>query len=743
MRYKGKFVFTILVLLTVAFNCNASQTAANEEIPLTIKVFNDKTKEFSISDISDEKFELSKGPVNRRFDDGNFWLDIEFDLDTKNAQSHYIFRIVHDFLESAELYAKDGDSFVFVGRAGYKVPREEMKIFDRIPAIPLEKTDDENLHQHFRMKILSHSMGTIQVRLVSEHKFFNSLKKEYFLIYIFTGISLCIFSVLLAWGITLKDPVHICLAFVSLFSVLFQLQLKGLSQILFKDFMSSYRFSGRLTYFFENCIILFLTMALYFILKKYREDYVKTRLIPLIFQLTAISFVLLAVLESATATFYSYSTLSIITKIVYVWSIVLIFRRVDAIAKTIMGFWVLANFLSTTSQFVRIIAISSRSFPVRIHFVDEFGFSFSIFLCITFPILYATILRFKRSSAEKSRRIAELENSVARLESQKECNTRIVKNLAAISGVTLGTADILSDFLFSQKNVESINLIKQNSSRIADTLFAVCACENPSMLSERPIKIADFFNNCILAVKHMNPQKEKFIHVSLFLKDDTAIYADTRILELVFLSVLNSVVEISLNEKRISVMLEGSGGDFILTVAVKLNEKDEKSAEKKLMECNEKRNLDFILQTAKIYGGEFFVSHIEGVFNFSLKLKFDRFEKIEAGKIFVNKILFSPSKNSENQNSVEQIAENSATSAEEKSDEQNTLIMMEMNDERKKFEIFSKREKDIVELIIAGKTDKEIASELFISVGTVASHNKKIFKKLEVHSRVELINKLR
>jgi DNA-binding NarL/FixJ family response regulator len=48
-----------------------------------------------------------------------------------------------------------------------------------------------------------------------------------------------------------------------------------------------------------------------------------------------------------------------------------------------------------------------------------------------------------------------------------------------------------------------------------------------------------------------------------------------------------------------------------------------------------------------------------------------------------------------------------------------------------------------VELIIAGKTDKEIASELFISVGTVASHNKKIFKKLEVHSRVELINKLR
>ena len=55
----------------------------------------------------------------------------------------------------------------------------------------------------------------------------------------------------------------------------------------------------------------------------------------------------------------------------------------------------------------------------------------------------------------------------------------------------------------------------------------------------------------------------------------------------------------------------------------------------------------------------------------------------------------------------------------------------------------SSREKQIAELMISGKSDKEIAEELFISPGTVASHNKKIFKKLEVHSRVELMNKLR
>ena len=54
----------------------------------------------------------------------------------------------------------------------------------------------------------------------------------------------------------------------------------------------------------------------------------------------------------------------------------------------------------------------------------------------------------------------------------------------------------------------------------------------------------------------------------------------------------------------------------------------------------------------------------------------------------------------------------------------------------------SSREKEITLLIAEGKSDKEIAMTLNISPATVATHNKKIFKKLNVHSRVELIKKL-
>ena len=55
----------------------------------------------------------------------------------------------------------------------------------------------------------------------------------------------------------------------------------------------------------------------------------------------------------------------------------------------------------------------------------------------------------------------------------------------------------------------------------------------------------------------------------------------------------------------------------------------------------------------------------------------------------------------------------------------------------------SSREKEIALLIAEGKSDKEIAHTLNISAQTVSTHNKKIFKKLGVHSRVELMNKIR
>jgi len=55
----------------------------------------------------------------------------------------------------------------------------------------------------------------------------------------------------------------------------------------------------------------------------------------------------------------------------------------------------------------------------------------------------------------------------------------------------------------------------------------------------------------------------------------------------------------------------------------------------------------------------------------------------------------------------------------------------------------SNREQEVVRLLMEGKSNKLIASDLNISIRTVEFHLKNIFSKLQVNSRVELILKLK
>ncbi len=62
----------------------------------------------------------------------------------------------------------------------------------------------------------------------------------------------------------------------------------------------------------------------------------------------------------------------------------------------------------------------------------------------------------------------------------------------------------------------------------------------------------------------------------------------------------------------------------------------------------------------------------------------------------------------------------------------NKLVAELNTTEEPKEEVLSKREQDILRLIALGKTQKEIADELFISTHTVVSHRKNITRKLGI-----------
>ena len=70
---------------------------------------------------------------------------------------------------------------------------------------------------------------------------------------------------------------------------------------------------------------------------------------------------------------------------------------------------------------------------------------------------------------------------------------------------------------------------------------------------------------------------------------------------------------------------------------------------------------------------------------------------------------------------------------EEKYEKENTInkIMFKYN--------ISKREREIINLVVKGKSSKEIEDELYISLSTVNNHIYSILKKMDLKNRGELI----
>jgi len=54
-------------------------------------------------------------------------------------------------------------------------------------------------------------------------------------------------------------------------------------------------------------------------------------------------------------------------------------------------------------------------------------------------------------------------------------------------------------------------------------------------------------------------------------------------------------------------------------------------------------------------------------------------------------------------------------------------------------EALSERELEVLQLIAAGKSNRRIASELFVSVGTVKTHVNNLYRKLDAHSRTQAV----
>lgn len=70
------------------------------------------------------------------------------------------------------------------------------------------------------------------------------------------------------------------------------------------------------------------------------------------------------------------------------------------------------------------------------------------------------------------------------------------------------------------------------------------------------------------------------------------------------------------------------------------------------------------------------------------------------------------------------------------------IRLIRVNPHERYMDILTKREMEIIELVCQGLTYKQIADRMYITSFTVNQHLKKVYVKLNVHSKSELISKV-
>lgn len=726
MKNKKYLLFLSLFLVCNLLPlCAKIKKSAGKEIPIQVKQFIDKTAQKDVSELDDSLFKTVKNPINPGFYDGNLWIEIKPEI---SEIQHCVVSLGNEYIDSAEFYEKRGGKFFYIGKIGHKISTDEIEVPDSLQAFPVFRNSGYDDDARFRIKIKNHNGNFIYIKLVNELDFFNSRRTYFAKLYIVLGISFCIFSLLFIYAIAVRRPMPFFLSMAALFYILLHLQLKGIGSVFLWNFLNTFSFSTRLVYYFETFSLMFLILSADTVLKG-NSKFVYKKVSPVEIQLIVVIFVVLLTVKSDQTMLYSYAALSVTTKVFFIVSIFMCFRAMQKNARIILLLWIPYILFSMLTQLIRILRFKDNNVFFDFICSDEFLISFLFYLMITMPSLFFITYKIRHESRNSKVELEKIKAQNSNLLKQKNVIERLLKNILVDSAQTLSMADILSAQVFTPKNTSYIERIKINSAKISDTIAALRMCNDETEIENQPILLADFFKSCIQASKIFCSSKPNAISCSMDIQPETVILADMRVVELFFISFLNSVIEVSVPNTEVSVSLKGDEENFVFSVSNTMDSQTIEEALSRIETENERRNFTFLMRIAKFYCGDLSVSKNDSKFKFSVVFDFKRVENSKDSSVIINKTRFSPSKKKEQKNSEKKKKVTLIKTGEEKSE-----------DFMKKL---SSREKQIAELMISGKSDKDIAEELFISPGTVASHNKKIFKKLEVHSRVELMNKLR
>ena len=766
IMFKNKWIVSILFTILLSFSgygntktqtvsemIESTGISSSPNIKAKIKIFRDDSNHMACEEIPEELFQKTVFPYYPGAYKRTLWMDIAIKKSDEFNRQPFTIYIDMDYCDFQEAYIYSDDSWQPLKSKTF------MSAITSNPLIPIIRDMyGKKDYLNIRIKMTSSRGDPINVKIIPNSELFRSITISLSKLYLSYGIGICLFFILLIVGILLKDPAYILLAISSLFHILRAMDAKDVIPILLWNNETKLPPSGKLEYIIDGLGILSVSFCVHYFSFIDRIKGSISKLLIAIIELSIIKTLLLVTIDSQVTLFTSCITISIVQNGLLIYTLINNIRKNNAENKNVFLCWITVFVIST---FLRILLLSRNLFylPIPENIRPNEMISSNLgFLLLYVPPLYIIGRRFNIRYQYVQKEYQNLEIKFLNRSKLEKLTDTVSTPIADLASSVLNSACILSKLNFSAVNAEYIELIKRESSKINDLLVAVRILEGAEEIKKTPILLLNFFNSCMKTIRRVASERGCIASLTTAIANDTIISADPRILQLLFIITPTAIISLSKTNTKISVYIEEEDDNlFIMTIANRFESDELDSPQSISKALNEISYFDFINELSKNYGGSVEIHPLKESCRMKFKFHFDKIEDTADIKIVLDKTTFEISDNSqrlfkdmEKQKVVEKGKEESEMKPLQIEDAPN-LTLKSKEEEKTQSEIkdifdqfdFSTREKEIATLIIEGKSDKEIAFELNISPQTVATHNKKIFKKTGVHSRVELINKVR
>lgn len=652
-------VILLSILIAAFYSIITSTVFKNASLPAQTSFYWDKDDSYTVDTILSQDFTDIGKEFTFKKATGSIWILMKFKAIPNNDAESYALDLGQDSVSTADLYARKGGFWNYLGRTGKKQDRKITQTSIMRDVFVINGKNFENEQFHFLLlKIVPNYGGTIIFTLCPTNKYWKNVIKVTIAHSTVSCICFSLAFMMLIYGILLSNALMILASANSFIFMLLQLQLTGIGSSYIWNFITRNISSNNyISYFLMRLLIISISLIFLSLLKYKKKFKYKTwckATIYAVISISIIDFLINCFVTSPKFIFFSFNVCIIIQNFVFqILTVIMNMKNRKEMPYNILN-WIPVFAFNNVKHICSILLIISNA---SFYFFnkDVYLFKYLSFLIFILPFLQASVknirtkfkdLHTKIESLEKKHITNEIDNKfyITTIHQLIDMNTMAINalNMPDLSFNTYGSKEI--------KNLIHYYLVKSQS-----FLNTTLKMRTKQDMYESNILLQSFFSNCLMHIETMAKRNLIKINVQSSIEEDTYVCTNPYILQLIFASLASSVIKLTVSDSIVSITLNYADDMLTYTLQNEIASEEHKTLKKILSKYNSDKSdyteetdtyeFEMIHRVCKLYNGNLCVKSLPKGFLFTAQVKVKHLDMIKNSDIICTKSFYNPDLN--------------------------------------------------------------------------------------------------